>query len=122
MADKREERVILRLTKEEKEKLQQAAKDDNKNLSQYLRTNILEKKEDSNQFAIQKELASNLKDQLENYEKQISYLQEENIELRQDKKETNENLQKILATQSKKIELLESNQNLNWFQRLFKNR
>lgn len=122
MADKREERVILRLTKEEKEKLQQAAKDDNKNLSQYLRTNILEKKEDSNQFAIQKELASNLKNQLENYEKQISYLQEENIELRQDKKETNENLQKILATQSKKIELLESNQNLNWFQRLFKNR
>ncbi|MCM6845058.1 DUF6290 family protein [Latilactobacillus curvatus] len=122
MADKREERVILRLTKEEKEKLQQAAKDDNKNLSQYLRTNILEKKEDGNQFAIQKELASNLKDQLENYEKQIAYLQDENLELRQDKKETNENLQKILATQSKKIELLESNQNLNWFQRLFKKR
>jgi len=122
MADKREERVILRLTKEEKEKLQQAAKDDNKNFSQYLRTNILEKKEDGNQFAIQKELASNLKDQLENYEKQIAYLQDENLELRQDKKETNENLQKILATQSKKIELLESNQNLNWFQRLFKKR
>lgn len=122
MADKREERVILRLTKEEKEKLQQAAKNDNKNLSQYLRTNILEKKEDSNQFAIQKELASNLKIQLENYEKQISYLQEENIELRQEKKETNENLQKILATQSKKIELLESNQNLSWFQKLFNKR
>lgn len=122
MADKREERIILRLTKEEKEKIQEAAKEQNKNLSQYLRSNILEENRNSNEVAIQKELASNLKSQLENYEKQIAYLQEENIELRQDKKETNENLQKILATQSKKIELLESNQNLSWFQKLFKKR
>lgn len=113
MADKKTERIILRITLDEKKELEKQAQKEKINLSSFIRSKIFEKNQKN-------ELSESLNKQIEIYEKQVEYLQTENIELRQNKKETNDNLQKILATQSQKIELLENNQKKSWFQKIFK--